>query len=400
MKPQLKAGRQAFKYSLFVFQQQSKENRTLSDAASEEKKVMVAMSGGVDSSVAALLLKKAGYSVVGVTLRLWVDPRSEEEAGEEAKGCCSLEAVTDARRVADMLDLPHYVLNMQEEFKKYIVCNFTEEYLQGRTPNPCIECNRTIKFSLLLQKARALGLPRLATGHYVRNEYDPVRGRYRLFRGHDRRKDQSYMLYVLGQEELAATLFPLGTMNKEQVRRVAMEHHLRVAAKRESQEICFIPDHDYRAFMERQYPEACRPGDIVSTTGRKLGRHSGVVSYTVGQRKGLGLTSPYPLYVVSIDAARNLIVVGEEKEAFSAGLWAETLCFVSGSAPLTETKIEVKIRYRAPAVPAVLFPPQNGVARVEFEEKQKAVTPGQSAVFYQGEEVIGGGLIQSSINMV
>ena len=361
------------------------------------KKVMVGMSGGVDSSVAALLLKEAGYSVVGVTLRLWVDPYSEERAGEEARGCCSLEAITDARRVADMLDIPHYVLNMQDEFKEHIVSNFTDEYLQGRTPNPCIECNRTIKFSMMLQKARALGINKIATGHYARIQYDSAAGQYRLFRGHDRQKDQTYMLYVLGQAELAATLFPLGAMSKHQVRDVAAKNNLRVAAKKESQEICFIPDNDYRAFMERQCPGAHQPGEIVNTAGRRLGRHSGVAAYTVGQRKGLGLTSSTPLYVVQIDARRNVVVVGEEKETYSTGLIAERLHFVAGTVPKSKTAVQVKIRYRAPAVPAVLFPPNGTRTKVVFEEGQKAVTPGQSAVFYIGEEVIGGGVIQSML---
>lgn len=361
----------------------------------EGKRVMVAMSGGVDSSVAALLLKKSGYDVVGVTLRLWVDPRSEEQAGAESRGCCSLEAITDARRVADMLQIPHYVLNMQDEFKENIVRNFTDEYLQGRTPNPCIECNRTIKFSMLLQKARGLGIEKLATGHYARIHYDTAAGYYRLLKGYDKQKDQSYMLYVLGQAELASTLFPLGHMNKEQVRELARANALRVAHKKESQEICFIPDNNYRAFMERQCPQAHQPGEILSTSGRKLGRHSGVAAYTVGQRKGLGITSPTPLYVVHIDAHRNIIVVGEEVETYSAGLFADNLRFVAGTAPGNKTKIQVKIRYRAPAIPAFLFPPVGDRARVVFEEEQKAVTPGQSAVFYMGDEVIGGGLIQA-----
>ncbi|MEW5921976.1 MAG: tRNA 2-thiouridine(34) synthase MnmA [Bacillota bacterium] len=361
------------------------------------KKVMVAMSGGVDSSVAALLLKETGYNVVGVTLRLWVDPYSEEKAGAEARGCCSLEAVTDARRVADMLDIPHYVLNMRGEFYKNIVCNFTTEYLLGRTPNPCMECNRTIKFSFLLEKARALGINLLATGHYSRISYDTEAGMYRLFKGHDRQKDQSYMLYMLGQGELASTLFPLGGMTKQKVREIAAANNLRVADKKESQEICFIPDNDYRAFMERECPQALRPGDIISTTGRKLGRHNGIAFYTVGQRKGLGLTTSSPMYVVQIDADRNLVVVGNEKETYSAGLLAGNLHFVAGTAPKRQMEVEVKIRYRAPGVPAILFPPAGNHARVIFEQRQKAVTPGQSAVFYCGEEVLGGGVIETAI---
>ncbi len=359
---------------------------------------MVAMSGGVDSSVAAFLLKEAGYDVIGVTMRMWVDPLSEEQAGAEAKGCCSYDAVADAQKVAAMIDIPHYVLNMKEEFYQNIVCNFAREYLYGRTPNPCIECNRTIKFSSLLQKARGLGIGRMATGHYARIDYDPVNGYFKLLRGNDRQKDQSYMLYVLRQEELAATFFPLGDKTKQQIRKIAAAKGLKVAGKAESQEICFIPDNDYRSFMERLCPEAVRPGDIVSVTGDKLGDHKGIAFYTIGQRKGLRITASEPLYVIRIDASRNEVVVGPEKETFSTGLLAEKMNFIAGVQPQKPAEVDAKIRYRAPAVPALLYPPQEGYARVIFDQKQKAVTPGQSAVFYRGEEVLGGGIINRSID--
>ncbi len=363
----------------------------------KRKKVMVAMSGGVDSSVAALLLKESGYEVVGVTLRLWVDPYAEEEAGEEARGCCSYDAVSDARKVASMLEIPHYVLDMKEEFHEMIVCNFTAEYMRGRTPSPCIECNRIIKFKSLRQKARGLGIDYIATGHYARIDYNMEREGYMLFKGLDQKKDQSYMLYVLGQEELAATIFPLGEKTKEQVRKIASNYGLTVADKGESQEICFIPDNDYRAFLERSFPEAINPGDIVSTAGHKLGCHQGIAFYTVGQRKKLGLTAPQPLYVVKIDARNNRVVVGNEEELYSAGLLAGALNFVSGEPPDKELHIQVKVRYRAPAVSAILHPPVEGFSRLIFEVEQKAVTPGQSVVFYQGEEVIGGGIIETAI---
>jgi tRNA-uridine 2-sulfurtransferase len=360
------------------------------------KKVLVAMSGGVDSSVAALLLLRDGYHPVGVTMRLWVDPLSETLAEDQQQGCCSLEAVADARRVADQLGIAHYTLNLKDLFYSAVVQNFTENYLQGKTPNPCVECNRYLKFSALLEKAEALGLDYVATGHYVNNRFDAITGRYRLSRGRDQQKDQSYMLYMLGQRELSKTLFPLGDLTKEQVRDLAAAEKLPVAAKAESQEICFIPDHDYHRFLERECPEAVQPGEIYSVEGELLGQHRGIAFYTVGQRKGLGLTSQYPLYVVRINAAQNRVIVGREEELNSDGLIVSTLSFVSGEIPQQPQELVVKIRYRTPAVPAMLYPPEAETARVIFKTPQKAVAPGQSAVFYSENEVVGGGIIENA----
>lgn len=365
---------------------------------SKGKSVLVAMSGGVDSSVAALLLKKSGYNVTGATMRLWVDPKAEEEAEEESSGCCSYRAVHDARRVAAALDIDHYVFEMKDAFYQSIVKNFTREYLQGRTPNPCVECNRSIKFSLLRQKAKVLGIEYIATGHYVRIVYDSAEEHFKLLRGLDRKKDQSYMLYMLRQDDLAATLFPLGKKTKEQVRELAADRGLPVADKAESQEICFIPDNDYRSFLQRLSPESLRPGDIVSVGGEKLGRHEGIAFYTVGQRKGLGITAPEPLYVIRLNAIDNQVVVGRSEELFSTGMMVEDLNYISGHAPEKLMNIEVKIRYRAPAIKAFLYPHCEKKAKILFESEQKAVTPGQSAVFYHDDEVIGGGVINKALD--
>ncbi len=360
------------------------------------EKIMVAMSGGVDSSAAALLLKEAGYEPVGATLRLWVDPCSEKTAAGTGRGCSFLENIDDAKKVAAALHIPHYVFEMQDIFYEKVVAYFIHEYLQGRTPNPCIICNQHLKFTHLLQKAQVLGINYLATGHYARIFYQPQDDTYRLFCAKDKKKDQSYMLYTLCQEQLPALLFPLGDYDKKEVIGFVNKKGLKVAQKRESQEICFLPDCDYRSFLVRENPGAVTPGEIVSTTGQKLGTHCGTAFYTVGQRKGLGLSAPRPLYVVKIDASNNTLIVGEKDETYSRSLMAVELSFIAGKPPLYRLEVGAKVRYRVSPVPAVLYPLERGRARVVFKEKQSAITPGQAVVFYRGEEVLGGGTINSS----
>ncbi len=354
------------------------------------------MSGGVDSSVAAALLQEQGWEVIGITLRLW----EEERVGElpvPSRSCCAWEAVNDARQVAVALGIDHYVLNMKEQFKSGVVDYFVDEYRRGRTPNPCIACNRLIKFAALLHKAKELGASHLATGHYVRLEFNTARERFLLRTGLDAWKDQSYMLYELTQAQLQHCHFPLGELTKEQVRRKAEALKLGVAQKQESQEICFIPDNDYRGFLRRCGLKA-GPGPIINSQGEKLGTHEGFPCYTIGQRKGLGLTAARPLYVLEIQPDQNLLVVGEREELYRPGLEVEALNLIALPALEQEQPVTVKIRYRSAAVPAVLKPlPGENRARVIFAQPQPAITPGQAAVFYQDDLLLGGGTITAAL---
>ncbi|MGB9612584.1 MAG: tRNA 2-thiouridine(34) synthase MnmA [Candidatus Margulisiibacteriota bacterium] len=356
-------------------------------------KVMVAMSGGVDSSVAAALLREQGYEVIGITMNLACSSQSYD------RGCCSVSAANDAKRVANKLGIAHYVLNFKEEFKRLVVDNFIEEYKNGRTPNPCIRCNQFIKFDLLLKKAKELGVEFVATGHYARIiNSQPQTSSYKLLKGKDKKKEQSYVLYRLNQGTLGHVLFPLGELTKEQVRKIAKDFDLPVAEKEESQEICFVEDDDYRQFLRKFVPEAIKPGPILDRSGNIVGMHGGIAFYTIGQRKGLGHHRGRPKYVVEINRVNNSIIIGDDEEILRKELVAEDVSFISGKLPKGPLEITAKIRYNCPEAEAVLYvgDREQGIGnrvKVVFREPQRAITPGQSVVFYKGEEVVGGGVI-------
>lgn len=357
-----------------------------------KKRVAVAMSGGVDSSVAAALLLEQGYEVIGITMDLG------HNDSDDSGGCCSLAAVHDARRVAAKLNIPFYVMNLRNEFNEKVIQYFTEEYLQGRTPNPCIACNRYIKFDAFLARAEELDVGYIATGHYVKIKYDQEEKRYMLYRADDMSKDQSYVLFRLTQQQLSQTIFPLGAYEKTQIRQKAAELGLAVADKPESQEICFVPDDNYKNFLQdRVSPGKIKPGPFLNTKGEVVGTHQGIAYYTVGQRKGLGLALGYPVYVVSIDPEKNAVIIGENEEVFQRELWAKDNNFIAVEELTEPIEVEAKIRYNANPAPACIYPGENGYVRVCFTEKQRAITPGQAVVYYQGDLVIGGGTIEKVI---
>ncbi len=357
------------------------------DAGGGRQRVAVAMSGGVDSSTAAALLVERGYDVIGVMMRLW----AEEGQGGSTNRCCSPEAIEDARRVCNGLDIPFYLINYEREFKKEVVGLFIAEYARGRTPNPCLACNRRIKFDLLLRRALAMDAQYLATGHYARVRQ--VNGSYQLLKGCDGEKDQSYVLYMLGQKELQHLLLPLGDYTKQRVRAMARQRDLPVAEKAESQDLCFLSDNDYRRFLQAQAPESIQPGPILDTAGHTIGQHKGLPFYTIGQREGLGIAAPEALYVMQIDVARNALVVGAKAELGQRELVATEINYVSGQIPQEPLEITAKIRYRAVEAEALLIPLGDGRSRVTFARPQRDITPGQGVVFYQGEVVVGGGII-------
>jgi tRNA-specific 2-thiouridylase len=363
----------------------------------KNNRVMVAMSGGVDSSLAAALLKKQGYYCIGVTMRLWVSPDFEDEAKHSGRGCCSLAAVDDARRVADRLEIPFYVLNFKEAFRENVVDYFVAEYRRGRTPNPCIACNRYMKFDLLLRRALELEAWYVATGHYARVEYDGDLNRWRLKKAADPAKDQTYTLYNLTQKQLSHTLFPLGGYLKTDVRAMAADIGLAVADKPDSQEICFIPDDDYKRFLREETDIKAIPGPIYDTRGEQVGTHVGLANYTIGQRKGLGLATGRPVYVVEINVETNTLIVGDDKDVFSKGLIADDLNYILIEGLSEPRRVTVKVRYHTPEVAALLTPLPAGMVQLDFDEPQRAVTPGQAVVFYDGDDVVGGGTIAKAL---
>lgn len=359
-----------------------------------KKKVVVGLSGGVDSSVAAWLLKQQGYEVIGVTMQIWQEEAREFQ--EENGGCCGLSAVDDARRVAQILDIPYYVMNFRKEFKERVIDYFTGEYLEGRTPNPCIACNRYVKWESLLKRSLDIGADYIATGHYARVEQLP-NGRYAIRNSVTAKKDQTYALYNLTQEQLSRTLMPVGDYTKDEIRRMAEEAGLPVAHKKDSQEICFVPDDDYAGFIEKHTGKKTEKGNYVLKDGSVIGQHQGIIHYTIGQRKGLNLAMGHPVFVTEIRPKSNEVVIGESEDLFVHSLLCDRVNFMAIEKLEEGKNLTAKIRYNHPGAPCILEDAGEGKVKVTFTEPQRAITPGQAVVFYQGEYVAGGGIILGKV---
>lgn len=362
--------------------------------------VVVAMSGGVDSSLAAFLLHQKGYRVVGISMKLWDFKEVGGDYHPDGR-CCSLESLNDARAVCLTMGIPHYVVDMLDDFRDEVISDFVEEYMRGRTPNPCVVCNTRIKWQSLWKKANSLGASFISTGHYARIRYDQDTKRFLLLKGVDSSRDQSYALWGLSQEDLGKTLFPLGDMTKKQVRTLAKEHNLKVAEREESQEICFVTDDDYPRFIREwkyeggsNFKGAIRPGPIFDLKGEKLGEHKGIPFYTIGQRKGLGIARGRPLYVVRIEPEENAIYVGENEELLQSSFVVKDVNWIAFSDLRKERECEIKIRYQHVPQKGTIYPLTEGQVMVKFNRPERAITPGQSAVFYQGDVVLGGGVIE------
>ena len=352
-------------------------------------RVVVAMSGGVDSSMAAALLVEQGYEVLGMMLRLWSEPGTQT-----VNRCCAPDSMALARRVAAQLEIPFYAVDAKQPFRDRVVQYFIDGYTQKITPNPCLACNRHIRWGFLLDRARTLGAEYLATGHYARLQQDPV-GHIQLLRAQDKDKDQSYVLHVLSQEQLTHTLLPLGEYTKPHVRQLANEHNLPVASRPDSQDLCFLGDNDYASFLSRTAPQVINPGPILNFNGQTLGQHRGLAFYTIGQRKGLGISAPQPLYVWEKDPHRNALIVGEKHQLGKSELTAAAVNWIAGEPPVTPMRAQVKIRYKAAPVWATITLLENQNVHVMFDVPLPDITPGQAAVFYDGDLCLGGGIIQT-----